>query len=301
MRGVIKRLKDAIYAPAPRFTGGFLANLLGWHVLRLIAFNLLSNIPRIRSTSNPSLARVVRELDIDGIAIVPDFFPQDVFQGIKEACAALELPVCNERAPHIRRATAVSKNIGHPNRLLKEALAENQFINGVISAVTGKSIRIVPKVKVEVTSCEAKDIGKETTDARSDLLHFDVCYPTYKAFLYLTDTNEQNGAFRYVRCSHRLTLSRIWLEYKMSVAFSRWDPGRKTSETPEVDSSYLRCNKLTEGSINGKANTLFIANTMGLHRRGDFLSTKPRSVLWISFRELDSIRFVKEALRARSI
>ena len=84
---------------------------------------------------------------------------------------------------------------------------------------------------VERTSFREEELGKQTTDARPDELHFDVSYPTIIVFLYLDDVHEKiNGPLEFVKGSHKMTWARLWMEYKMSVAFL--GNGEKNSTLP---------------------------------------------------------------------
>ena len=53
------------------------------------------------------------------------------------------------------------------------------------------------------------------------LLHADTHYPTVKAWLFLTDIDENNGAFVYSKGSHKLSFARVRHEYEISVNTAR--------------------------------------------------------------------------------
>ena len=50
-------------------------------------------------------------------------------------------------------------------------------------------------------------------------------------------------------------------------------------------------------SINGGPNTLIIANTMGLHRRGDFSGTTPREMIFVNYRGLTTANVIKKKIK----
>ena len=195
------------------------------------------------------------------------------------------LSVDNERAPLIRRGALAGPTV--------KDLLEDAVVDQVVAAITRKDILVQPVATLEVTSFRAEDIGSRTTDERSDVIHFDVGYPTMKTIFYVNDVDELNGAFRYARRSHKLTPSRLWMEHRMSIAFYRSPKKLRETETPEVTASFLTKNGLAMESIQGKANTMIIVNTMGLHQRGEFLGTSERHAIFRSFRLLDSLQYMK--------
>lgn len=295
MMQVFKSLVKKIYASPPRFSGGFLPNLLGYHVLRILAFNASSALRRRRIPQDEQGKKIYKQVMADGIAVIPDFFPEDIFLKIKDECAKAKKEVMNERSPYMGRATLV-RDEKDSNLVLYEHLANNAFINKIVSAVLGKDILVSPKVYFEETFYHAEDIGKKPTDFQSDLLHFDVSYPTVKCLYYLNDVDESNAAFEYAKGSQRLTLKRLWMEYKMSISFGRWSRNRQGDEPVEVSKKDLEKQGMDVIPVIGKANTMVIANTMGFHRRGIHKTTKPRHLIFVDYRELESFKFLKRKL-----
>ncbi|OGN17758.1 MAG: hypothetical protein A3C88_02185 [Candidatus Yanofskybacteria bacterium RIFCSPHIGHO2_02_FULL_50_12] len=288
---ILSPLIRKFYAAPPRFAGGPILNLLGYHVLRVFFFNLSFALRRNRMPKDARAAAIARQVIEDGVAVLPNFFPADVFAAIKTECESKEIKVSNERAPHVRRDTLVSEHKSNP--ILEPHLANNEFINSIVAAAVRKDILITPKVQFEISYYHEEDIGKPTTDVKSDNLHFDVSYPTIKCFLYLTDVDERNAATMFVKRSHKMTLARLWMEYKMSVMFYwKWNKERRATETPEVSQEFLRQNGLEVMQINGKANTMIIENTMGFHGRGQFLTSLPRHWIIVTYRELESLKYL---------
>lgn len=268
-----------------------LLNALGYHFLRIARFKLSYALRKRITPKDARAKQAADEVLKEGIVVIPGFFPDEVFRKIKEEADGLRLGVINERAPRILRSVVVADDRPASSRLLEEHFAKNSFMNDVASAVLRKRIIVTPSVRVEKSWFSQEDLGKESTD-KADNLHFDVSYPTTKCFLYLNDVDETNAAFSYARGSHKLTLARLWMEYGMSVRFWLWDKATRAVVTPEVDRDFLMRNGLELKSIVGKANTLIIVNTMGFHRRGDYLKTEPRELIQVSYRPLDSSRYL---------
>lgn len=289
---IAKKIINKFYPAPARFAGGPILNLLGYHVLRTIFLNAIFALSKKRYSNNEKSNLILNELIKTGIVVIPNFFPEEVFKKIKAECDGLDIKVYNERTPHIKRDTFVRDRIPSIVPTVEKYLSKNPYINNVVGAALRKDILIYPKVQIEKTSYHEEDLGKQTTDVRSDNLHFDVSYPTYKTFLYLTDTDEDNAAYNFVPGSSKMTLARLWMEYKMSLMFYwKWDEKRRCTETPKVSSEFVKGQGLNIKSMVGKSNTLVITNTMGYHRRGTFSSTKLRYVIISSYRELESLKY----------
>jgi hypothetical protein len=186
-----------------------------------------------------------------------------------------------------------------PNPVLERHFVRDPFMRQVVSAALRKDIRIMPTVQVERSWYDAEDLGKESTD-KADNLHFDVSYPTIKCFLYLNDVDRTNAVFSYARKSHVMTLKRLVMEYRMSVKFWEWDAETRARVTPEVGQAFLDDAGLSVEPIEGKANTLIIVNTMGLHRRGTYATSKPRELVLVNYRPLDTLKYFIQGLLPKS-
>src|SRR6201999_4381646 len=85
---------------------------------------------------------------------------------------------------------------------LKDLLNRPEWLN-LIAYVGG--CRSTPLVYLQTLHRRGGDIDPQTR------LHCDTFHPTTKAWLYLTDVHENEGAFTYVPGSHRLTAQkRAW-------------------------------------------------------------------------------------------
>ncbi len=86
-------------------------------------------------------------------------------------------------------------------------------------------------------------------------LHFDVAR-TLKFFLYLTDTDEKNAAFKCVPGSHKWVMDKRRKKYKDKISYEN----RHLSRVPEFNDQAI--------SMNGKAGDLIIFDTDTLHCAG---------------------------------
>lgn len=285
------------FDPPLRFGGGLILNALGYHLLRIAFFQLSYVLKKRKQLHDEREKRVLNELLANGIVVIPDFFSPEVFREIRNEYEAMDLPVVNDLAPKIERSNVVGEGMKTIAPVLEKHLARNQFINNIVSAAMRQTLTFMPNIAVERSGFSAEDLAKESTD-KADNLHFDVSYPTIKCFMYLNDVDERNAAFRFAPRSHKMTLARALMEYKMSVPFWLWSKEDQQKITPEVDINWVRGQGMNLESINGKANTLIIANTMGLHRRGDFSGTTPREMIFVNYRGLTDATIIKQKIKS---
>lgn len=293
----LPRFITGFFDPPRRFSGGLALNLFGYHLLRILSLNVTVALRRKRSFDDPIRKRVLETIMRDGVVVIPDCFPEDVFRMIKEECATKDLAVFNERAPRILRSAFIAEGKASTAPVLEKHLAQNRFNSDIVSAVLRQDVSSVPTVQVERSWAAAEDIGKPTTD-KQDNLHFDVCYPTMKCFLYLNDVDASNAAFSYVFGSQRMTWARAWMEHVMGLKFWFWNKADQMRITPEVPAEFIEARGMKVVPLEGKANTLIIANTMGFHRRGQFSTTTPREMIIVNYRGMASLSGFKKKYRA---
>jgi len=165
-----------------RFEGGLILNLFGYHLLRIVRFQLSFTLRRKRILVEDKEKNTLQEVLDSGIAVLPNFFSEEVFLEIKKEVENLKLDVFNEKTPYIERSAFVTDEKPVRSRVLEKYLAQNDFINHVVSAILKKDILLVPTVQVEKSWVDQKDLCASSTD-KADNLHFDVSYPTMKCFL----------------------------------------------------------------------------------------------------------------------
>ena len=112
-------------------------------------------------------------------------------------------------------------------------------------------------------------------------LHCDTFHSTTKAWLFLTDVHENEGAFTYVPGSHKLTPQKLEWQHRTSL----WAAESNDKETREgsfrVDPSELAPLGLPEPvQLAVPANTLVVADTSGFHARGPSIAGALRVEIW---------------------
>lgn len=112
-------------------------------------------------------------------------------------------------------------------------------------------------------------------------LHADTFHPTMKAWFFLTDVADDEGAFCYVPGSHRLTPARL-----------DWESERSLTARHHLDRLSARGSfRVDEAELQGlglpapirlavPANTLVVADTFGFHSRGPSVRPSTRIELW---------------------
>ncbi len=283
--------------------GSPLANRLGLQLARTFVMN--RRIGRAcrqrRSKEHPAYTALAR----DGVASMPNFLPPEVFRSIvaefdaaRQAGLLVTAP-CVEDNGVIEDLVAVGKHRQH-FPVTYRTFSDNQSLRDLVGDIIGRTpdttslIISVARQSLEPTS-PARLIG-------SNYIHADIHFPSVKAWLYLNDIDESNGAFVFAPGSQRITLGRLGYEYEASVRVARAKADGAVHTTvpyglarmPRPDQ--LRRMGIVEKSFVGKANTLVIANTMGFHRRGTFLPNLTRNLLMLRFGD----RSVAKAPKATS-
>ena len=96
--------------------------------------------------------------------------------------------------------------------------------------------------------------------------HYDTFHNTFKCWLFIDKVSYDQGPFRYLPFSNNFSIKRFFFEWKQSVLYSL---------KKNLNSSFRVSDKLKKKfdkdsvCMNVDENTLVMANTHGLHRRGD--------------------------------
>nr|CAA6813018.1 MAG: Phytanoyl-CoA dioxygenase [uncultured Thiotrichaceae bacterium] len=122
--------------------------------------------------------------------------------------------------------------------------------------------------------------ANQATDPQKNL-HSDTFHPTMKFWLYLDDVDEHNGPFTYRPGSNRLSLKRLAWEYKASQVAHKHPnrlAARGSFRFSEKDCAEIGLKPPRAFTV--KKNTLLIANTFGIHGRGQADTGSTRLALW---------------------
>lgn len=273
------------YRTPRAFTGGVLVNRLGWQILRVVWFNIWRRLGFVLVLDD--IAQYARALRRDGIVIIPNFLSPEVQQEIRKEFEkeAASVPIKPHASKYVLKEGEMTRiGVGHfvPEKdtklraLLDQHIIKNDLLARLGSTVVNHRIRTFREPQVFIN----KFMGEQYPDLNSDIFyHADVSYPGVKAFYYLSDTTAYNGAFTYVKGSHKLNFKRLWWDYRKSIEVAK---NKKRVNNPAIlgdaDGRSWHCLTREEEKRDhvvgtpmiGTAGSVVMFNVMGFHRRGEF-------------------------------
>ncbi|MGH9970706.1 MAG: phytanoyl-CoA dioxygenase family protein [Pyrinomonadaceae bacterium] len=235
-------------------------NLFGMQVVRTLAARLAHTF---RSADEAEFVKdKVDELRSEGILVLHDFLPRDLFERVEQECRRLldekpdKLPDKRFGLNVLERSKILSVSESElPN--VYEFLA-NPEIHAILRAAEKRSFDSHfasgrPEVNRLIQGNISDEVDVETN------LHSDVFFNTHKLWLYLTDIENKDGPFVYVKRSHRLSLTQLRYIYDES---RKQNMGSRRISPEELEQVGLK-----ETTVTCPKNTVVIANTYGYHRR----------------------------------
>lgn len=212
--------------------------------------------------------------DRDGFIEKRDFLPHPLFKRLRAA-------LLNHAGParEMIQGDTITRRIALDPELLAavpetRSLLEDPRWNGLIRYAG--SFDSVPLTYVQTILSGRIEAPPDPQTS----LHADTFHPTVKAWLFLTDVAEDEGAFCYVPGSHRPTPERLAWERARSLDAAKLD--RLSSR----GSLRVFRNELTELGLPPPrlfavpANTLVVADTFGFHARGPSVRPSVRVEIW---------------------
>ncbi len=290
-------LRGLTHQECPYHTGSVIENRLGLQLGKMLGKYMAWRLRKSRVTTD--IQDHVNVLRRDGVLVIPDFLTDEDFSRIREEFerARPELAFVRFKEVESGRLEVARLPIGDHDDFAhtRRHLQDNLLIQRVVSAVIKRAIKVKPSITINVY--RLADIGAPDNDVEN-LLHADLHTPTAKAFYYLNDVDETNGAFVYAKGTHKLSFGRLKHEYDLSVRTAKLKRGdtdipdhlveaRGPNKRNIIAERYLREMGVVETQICRKANSLVIANNLGFHRRGEFTGGRPRETIQINFRNLE--------------
>jgi hypothetical protein len=268
-------------------------NRAGLHVWRLRSAHALARRRRAR------LARLVpedlrRQFDRDGFVVLRDAVPPEQFKALKAAILESELESrFQQQGDTITRRVAVGAELRRGIAALDSLLSDRSW-RGLLAYVA--SARAEPLYYIQTVS---GGVAEGPPDPQLQL-HSDTFHPSLKAWLFLTDVEEDGRPLTYVAGSHRLTDARIAWEHRKSMEVL--DGGDRLSKRGSfrVEQSELdRLGLPAPTRFCVPANTLVVADTCGFHARGDSTVRSVRVELWAYSRRNPFLPWTSAGLHAR--
>jgi ectoine hydroxylase-related dioxygenase (phytanoyl-CoA dioxygenase family) len=199
-----------------------------------------------------SKEELINQLNKFGVVALPNFVSQEVLNSLLDEYEKLLFDKNEKYTKNLQYS------IGTGNIILLNYLDKSKYPNTLSmfsSNYMNEISEMYLKSKVNLNSeiYVVKDIVGSKHHAND--LHFDVT-PTFKFFIYLTDTTKENGAFSCVPASHKKA-EKIRDELGDKISYENRELSRQLPVTEEEVIS-----------IEGKAGTLIIFDTDVFHRTG---------------------------------
>ena len=250
----------------------------GLHTARVRVAHRLAAMRRRR------LARLVpaedrQAFDCDGFVVKRDFLPPDLFGALLEQVRALRAP-----AREMIEGDTVTRHIALDPHVLRHVPAAARLLdmplyNGLIRYIGASAAAPMTYIQTILSHATA---GRP--DPQTDF-HTDTFHPTVKAWLFLTDVDEDAMPFVYVPGSHRVTPRRLAWERRMSIEASRRRHLPEERLVRAISPEALREIGLPPPrAFAAPANTLIVADTFGFHARGASRQPTMRVEIWASGR-----------------
>lgn len=264
--------------------GNYFLNQCGLHLLRVTVSHLLFNF-RLCLLS-PLLGKPERQaFKTNGYIVKYNFLPEQEFTALKQELCAYNGEI---------RETIEGDTFTQRLFLNKATLAKLPKTQGFVRHNTltrlmryCSSKNRLPLFYVEKLKFNNPDSAQ--TDPQKDL-HIDTFHPCVKAWFFFDDVDDTNGPHIYIPGSQRLSWRRLRWEYRQSLIASRPSVDSKTRRywdgSFRVNADDLAFMQSLPAQIfRVPANTLLIANTHGIHRRGDAQGQSTRMTVWMQARD----------------
>ena len=256
-----------------------LLNLLGLHICRILVARFFYSLRTMLLFSK--LTEEQKILRKDGIIMIKNFLPNDKFESLKNEFEnaknfdGTDSETIDGDSIWSRRKFNRVQYANLPNT--KTLLSNLRLLNLINSAEARKvTVNAVWFDEVNYPDKKVKDKHKA---AMAELWHLDVFYNSHKVFYFMYDVMDEHGPLNFAPESHRLSLKRLWFEYKKSV------------EVVKTESDSFQANERERSFLGLKnikaivpANTLVIMNGCAFHRRGDAIVGSKRSNIFLQFR-----------------
>jgi hypothetical protein len=298
----MQKIKDTVFAimnaKPTTYSHSLILNVLGMHIYRTFFFYLwrLARIPYRVPTEYRDMLRTLKR---DGILVIPDFFPADLYEKIKAEYLALEPKFAPNPSPiPLPHTDGINLHDSQVSPFFRNSFTENAAIRELTRGYLNRKFHLPMHAALKKMYCLNEEEIKSPKNGGTNNLHFDIPARLMKGFFYVTDTNIPNAALKYcVGTNKRNSFKRLLYEYQLSVryALNKGNPSHngeyKDGEpwvklTPEEQVRH----HIIEKDFEVKGNTLVLMDAGAFHRRGEFLSTIPRRTVEINFRSIDTLR-----------
>ena len=283
IRKLLDGLKALLFLPSPLTTANsFEANpVIGskWLNRRGLHRFRVSLAARMTRWRRARLAPMIDPADRDqfarnGFVVVEDVLPAHEFAALRDAIVDTQWPVRDMvQGDTITRRAAVDRAMMRRVPGLKRLLASKR-LKWLMRYVSSYDIEPLHYVQ----SILKPRVGNPDPQLS---VHADTFHPSMKAWLFLEDVKPGEGAFTYVRGSHRLTPERLAWEHEVAQTLPEGGDTMTRRGSFRISAEDLERLGLPEPEeLAVRANTLVVADTYGFHARGPSGDGLARVELW---------------------
>lgn len=257
-----------------RILGSPRLNRAGLHVARLRAAHALARYRRARLGKRIPVSLRER-FDRDGFMVVHDLLPDAEFRRVQQLVLGTELECrAQQQGDTVTRRVPFGPELARLCPTLDRLLCGSLW-RDLMAYVA--SARTAPLYYIQTI---AGGVAEGPPDPQIQL-HSDTFHPSLKAWLFLTDVEDDGRPLTYVAGSHRLSPERIAWERRKSVeVLQTGDPlsQRGSFRIREDELRALGLPAPTRFCV--PANTLVIVDTCGFHARANSHRPTVRVELW---------------------
>jgi hypothetical protein len=214
------------------------------------------------------------QFDRDGFVVIPNAIPAAEFAKLKATLLETAFESrSQQQGDTITRRIPVGPEVRRVASL--GGLLDNENWRALLAYVA--TARTVPLYYIQTIF---GGIAKGPPDPQIEL-HSDTFHPSLKAWLFLTDVEEEGRPLTYVAGSHRLTPRRLEWERQKSIDVMRTGDRLSQRGSLRIGPDELGRLGLPKPTIFCvPANTLVIADTCGFHARAESDRPSARVELW---------------------
>lgn len=249
-------------------------NKLGLHVVRLVISHAVMRA-RMWMLALPISRQDRQDYFNNGFIIKENFLSKEDFLALEKEAQAFNGEVREAR----QGDTLTQRAVLSPDILTRYPTMEKLLANKHLKSLSHFTAGHLRAPLFYLENVKNKYIAGSNDPQKT--LHSDTFHPTMKCWFFIDDVAEESGPFNYVPQSNRLSWKRIKWQYRMSLNASNAENQYHARGSTRYTVDDLKALGLPEPKAFAvKKNTLVIANTFGIHRRGDSLEKSTRLAIW---------------------
>ena len=266
--------------------GSYWLNRIGLHVIRILSAHLIMQL-RIWMMSGPISIEDKKSFRQHGFILKENFFPKDDLLRLRQ-----EIKHFKGETREARQGDTITERSVLDPETVEKMPALNKLLQGEyfrqLCRYTAGHIR-PPLFYIETVKNAFIDAPKDPQKQ----FHSDTFHPTMKCWYFINEVKAEEGPFTYIPGSHKLTWKRIKWEYKKSLSVKQSGDSLSSGGSFRFDEKDIdELNLKRPKSFTVKSNTLLLANTFGIHRRGETIGKTTRTTIWGDSRTNPFIPFV---------